>query len=187
MKFALAFTHAHAVQQLLWTWYSAASLYRFFPVFCYRSVVQSAERPSDTRKVNGANPFTSTYKGAKLRWLSARLLTGGPQVRALLFPLSGASSNGRAPVLYAEDAGSIPAAPIRLSRTEGSAYADIVQGPVQVIRNHQIPVRIRVSAVERGKKCPARTLFRRNGRFYNNDVSRRTGEFQEGEKPCFTL
>jgi hypothetical protein len=74
-----------------------------------------------------------------------------------------------------------------LSRTEGSAYADIVQGPVQVIRNHQIPVRIRVSAVERRKKCPARTLFRRNRRFYNKDVSRRTGEFQEGEKPCFTL
>jgi len=41
--------------------------------------------------------------------------------------------------------------------------------------------------VERRKKCPARTLFRRNRRFYNKDVSRRTGEFQEGEKPCFTL
>ena len=26
-----------------------------------RSVVQSAERPSDMRKVNGANPFTSTW------------------------------------------------------------------------------------------------------------------------------
>ena len=30
-KFLLAFTHNHAVQQLLWMWYSAASLYRPFP------------------------------------------------------------------------------------------------------------------------------------------------------------
>ena len=36
--------------------------------------------------------------------------------------------------------------------------------------------------MERRKKCPARTLFRWNKRFYNNNVSRRTGEFQEGEK-----
>ena len=30
-------------------------------IFNYRSVVQPAERPSDMRKVNGANPFTSTW------------------------------------------------------------------------------------------------------------------------------
>ncbi len=30
-------------------------------IFNSRSVVQSAERPSDMRKVNGANPFTSTW------------------------------------------------------------------------------------------------------------------------------
>ncbi len=29
-------------------------------IFNSRSVVQPAERPSDMRKVNGANPFTST-------------------------------------------------------------------------------------------------------------------------------
>ena len=53
-------------------------------IFSFRSVVQSAEHPSDTRKVNGANPFTSTMghrqqirlsstSGVKNAWLITML------------------------------------------------------------------------------------------------------------------
>ena len=60
----------------------------------FGSIAQLAERPAVNRKAAGSNPAV---------------------------PVSGASSNGRAPVLYAEDAGSIPAAPIKLLWRNGSA------------------------------------------------------------------
>ena len=60
----------------------------------FGSIAQLAERPAVNRKVAGSIPAVPVY---------------------------GASSNGRAPVLYAEDAGSIPAAPIMLLLLGGSA------------------------------------------------------------------
>ena len=63
----------------------------------------------------------------------------------------------------------------------------IVSGPVILLSAKNIGAVLAFGYFERRKKCPARTLFRWNKRFYNNNVSRRTGEFQEGEKPCFTL
>ena len=70
-----------------------------------RSVVQSAEHPSDTREVNGAIPFTSTLP-IKYSILGnvAQLVEHLPvKQRAAgsspAVPVFGASSNGRAPVL----------------------------------------------------------------------------------------
>ena len=60
----------------------------------FGNITQLAERSAVNRKVAGSIPAVPAY---------------------------GASSNGRAPVLYAEDAGSIPAAPIMLLWRKGSA------------------------------------------------------------------
>ncbi len=69
----------------------------------FGNMAQLAERPAVNRKTAGSIPVV---------------------------PVSGASSNGRAPVLYAEDAGSIPAAPTPVMLISVRGARDTISVPV---------------------------------------------------------